>query len=140
MVVSAFFKHPFDSGSRRYFKNKQNLIKVSSDIYFNVTSWFQGNIRVKPHFNTQCPLLLRDWAILSVPSISKEVLALFVWNLLYRWCVVAVWWPTSLIVRHVSPASTESSKLRNQLGNSRYFLNIIRFCHILIQFDRLLII
>ena len=28
---------------------------MSSDIYFNVASWFPGNVRVKPHFNTQCP-------------------------------------------------------------------------------------
>ena len=26
-----------------------------SDIYFNVASWFPGNVRLKPHFNTQCP-------------------------------------------------------------------------------------
>ena len=32
----------------------QNLIKVSSVIYFNVASWFPGNVQVKPHFNTQC--------------------------------------------------------------------------------------
>ena len=31
----------------------QNLIKVSSDIYYNVASWFPGNVRIKPHFNTQ---------------------------------------------------------------------------------------
>ena len=29
-----------------------NLIKVSSNNYFNVTSWFPGNVCVKPHFNT----------------------------------------------------------------------------------------
>ena len=29
---------------------------MSSDIYFNVTSWFPGNVHVKRHFNTQCPL------------------------------------------------------------------------------------
>ena len=29
-------------------------MKLSSDIYFNAASWFPGNVRVKPHFNTQC--------------------------------------------------------------------------------------
>ena len=37
-LVLAFFRHPFDLGSIRYFKNKQNLIKMSSDIYFNDVS------------------------------------------------------------------------------------------------------
>ena len=34
--VLAFSMHPFDLGSIRYIKNYQNLIKVSSDIYYNV--------------------------------------------------------------------------------------------------------
>ena len=29
---------------------------MSSDIYFNVPSWFPVNVRIKPHFNTQVPL------------------------------------------------------------------------------------
>ena len=32
---------------------------MSSDIYFNVESWFPGNVRVKPHFKTQCPRIFR---------------------------------------------------------------------------------
>ena len=32
----------------------QKLTKsYKSDIYFNVASWFWGNVRLKPHFNTQ---------------------------------------------------------------------------------------
>ena len=34
-------------------------MKMSSDIYFNVASWFLGNVRVKPHFNTQCPRIFK---------------------------------------------------------------------------------
>ena len=55
MAVLVFCRNPFDSWLIRYFKNKQNLIKMSSDIYFNVASWFPGNVHVKTHFNTQCP-------------------------------------------------------------------------------------
>ena len=40
--VLAFSSHPFDSGLIRHFKNKQNLKKVSSDIYFKAASWFPG--------------------------------------------------------------------------------------------------
>ena len=37
MVVLAFSRHQFDLGLIRHFKNWQNLIKICSDIYFNVT-------------------------------------------------------------------------------------------------------
>ena len=36
-------------------KKYLNFIKMSSDFDFTVTSWFLGNICIKPHFNTQCP-------------------------------------------------------------------------------------
>ena len=36
-------------------KLKNSYIKVNSDIYFNVASCLPENVRVKPHFNTQCP-------------------------------------------------------------------------------------
>ena len=36
-------------------KVRQKLTKVSSDIYFTVTSWFLENVLVKPYFNTKCP-------------------------------------------------------------------------------------
>ena len=61
LVVLAFSRHPFDSRSIRFFKNFKNLIKVSSDIYFNVASWFPGNIHVKPHFNISLPQLNLCW-------------------------------------------------------------------------------
>ena len=32
---------------------------MSSDFNFTVTSWFLGNVRVKPYFNTQCPRPVR---------------------------------------------------------------------------------
>ena len=35
-------------------KKYLNRIKISSDINFIVTSWFLGNVRVKPYSNTQC--------------------------------------------------------------------------------------
>ena len=35
----------------KFYKNEQN-----SDFNFTVISWFLGNVRVKPYFNTQCPL------------------------------------------------------------------------------------
>ena len=50
----SFFKA--DLGSIRYFKNQQNFIKVSSDIYFNVVSWFPGNACVKHHFTRSAPV------------------------------------------------------------------------------------
>ena len=34
---------------------------MSSDFNFTVTSWFLGNIRVKPYFNTQCPWSAKIW-------------------------------------------------------------------------------
>ena len=58
-----FIRHHFDSGTIRYYKNKQKLIKMSSDIYFNVASWFSGNVSVRPHFNTQCPPTLSDFSM-----------------------------------------------------------------------------
>ena len=38
----------------RTLKNYKNFIKVTSDFDFTVTSWFLGNVRLKPYFNTQC--------------------------------------------------------------------------------------
>ena len=56
----------------------QKLTKsqMSSDIYFKLTSWFLGNVRIKPHFNAQCPApsyfqtLLRLWSIWA--KVSKK--------------------------------------------------------------------
>ena len=45
-------KHTFDSELKRNFKNYQNRIKMSSNFYFTVASWFPGNGRIQPHFNT----------------------------------------------------------------------------------------
>ena len=43
---------------------------MSSDIYFNVASWFPGNVRVKPHFTIQwgslkslkCAYVIHEWS------------------------------------------------------------------------------
>ena len=51
-------------------------MKVSSDIYFNVASWFPENILVKPHLNTQWsghlhlphPPIFAELELFSVPS------------------------------------------------------------------------
>ena len=42
----------------RTLKKSKNVIKMSSDFNLTVTSWFLGNVRLKPYFNTQCPQLL----------------------------------------------------------------------------------
>ena len=52
MVVLAVSRHLFYLGSIRYFKNYQNLIKVSSNIsMLHLDS--QKFVSLKPHFNTQ---------------------------------------------------------------------------------------
>ena len=43
VVVLAIFRHLFDSELTRDFKDYQNLIKISSDFYFTVASWFSEN-------------------------------------------------------------------------------------------------
>ena len=45
--------------------------QVSSDIYFNVVSWFPGNVSVKPHFNTQCPPPLKNADVLNGRSLYQ---------------------------------------------------------------------
>ena len=49
----SFFQASLWVGVDKVLQKLQNLIKVRSDIYFNVASWFPGNVRAKPYFNTQ---------------------------------------------------------------------------------------
>ena len=61
----------------------QTLIKVSSDIFFYVASWFPGNGRVKPHFNTQCPPPHTQHGAHGVPNrdvSSNEI----------GWCILSI--------------------------------------------------
>ena len=46
LVVLAIFRHSFQLGLSRDFKNYQNLTKITSKFYFTATSWFPGNVRV----------------------------------------------------------------------------------------------
>ena len=41
-----FFRHPFASGSTKSYKRLKNL--------FTAASWYPWNVRLRPHFNTQC--------------------------------------------------------------------------------------
>ena len=47
-----------DFGSARTLNKYWNLIKMSSDFNFTVTSWFLGNVHVKAYFNT---LVICKW-------------------------------------------------------------------------------
>ena len=49
LVILAISRHLFPQGSSRDLKNYKNLTSMTSDFYFTTTSWFLGNVRVKPH-------------------------------------------------------------------------------------------
>ena len=61
---------------------------MSSDIYFNVASWFPGNVHVKHHFNTQwgrgghcalgCCCLVVHWCLFSFGAHMCKFLQLIV--------------------------------------------------------------
>ena len=53
---------------------------MRSDIYFNVGSWFLGNVLVKPYFNTQ-------WEVGEVVIVLGETLFLSL-CLIGRWCTM----------------------------------------------------
>ena len=55
LIVLAISRHPFHSGLSRDFKNYQNMTQMTSDFYFTTTSWFPGNVRVKPHSKDIAP-------------------------------------------------------------------------------------
>mgnify|MGYP007045562908 CR=1 FL=1 len=49
---------------------------MSSDIYFNVAFWFPGNVPLKLHFITQCPLKNADVLKMDIWMVPKENLKL----------------------------------------------------------------
>ena len=84
-------RHPLPSfGSFGFFqasiwlKNEQTLVKLSSDFYFNVASWFQGNVHIKPHFNTLCVqmVFMRTFEANAKCNINN------VWSHFYKFLVV----------------------------------------------------
>ena len=50
---------------------------MSSDLYYNVVSWFPGNVIVKPHFNTRCKWLTPrtyNWGLKIEPYFRQTFL------------------------------------------------------------------
>jgi len=87
----SFFQASLWLGVDKVLQKLKKSYKMSSDIYFNVASWFPVKVHIKPHFNTQCPTG-------QEMVISHLCDCLKVWNVLKKDCLFCqVFFPYRLV-------------------------------------------